>query len=170
MEWRLFSPSAKPLSCEIRETAGGYVLRVSRGGALLFTARAPDTGPLRARAAAWRESLEASGYTPVAPIHSIPGGRSSELRSALRGLIECASVLAMHDAAAARVLRDHATTGLAAVSLRDAATLTGAIAGARAALSRMTGATSGANDFIASCHALIDRIDLEAAQENSKAD
>lgn len=168
MEWRLFSPSAKPLSCEIHEEAEGFVLRVSRDGALLFTAHAPEPGPLRARAAAWRETLEASGYTPIAAGRSLPGGRPSELRSALRGLIDCAAELQMHDGPAARELRDHATAALASLALRDRETLTGAVAAARAALSRMSAGTPGPNDLIASCHALLDRI--EAAPECRRAD
>jgi hypothetical protein len=168
MEWRLFSPSATPLTCEIHQEAEGFVLQVSRNGALLFKAHAPEPGPLRERAAAWRDNLEANGYTSTTPGRSLPGGRPSELRAALRGLIECASVLEMHDRPAARELRDHATAGLAAVSLRDTATLAGAAAAARAALSRMPAAASGASDLIASCHALLDRV--EAAPESRQAD
>ena len=174
MEWRLFSPSSKPLTCEILQAPTGFVLRVTRDGALLFTAQAPDPGPLRERASAWRQTLEASGYTPAPGGRSLPGGPPSELRAALRGLVECASVLEMHDAPPARALRDHATAGLAALALRDIATLTGAIAGARASLSRVTGATQGANDLIASCHALLDRIETApeytAPTEPRKAD
>lgn len=159
MEWRLFSPSAKPLACDIQQAPDGFVLRVTRDGALLFTAHAPDPGPLRARANAWRETLESSGYTPAPAGLSLPGGRPSEIRSALRGLIECAGVLEMHDAAPARELRDQATAALAALALSDAITLRSAIAGAREALSGLTGVTHGSTDLIASCHALIDRIE-----------
>lgn len=163
MEWRLFSPSAKPLACEIQQVPDGFILRVTRDGALLFTAHAPEPGPLRERATAWRETLESSGYTTAPAERGLPGGRPSEVRSALRGLVECASVLEIHDAKPARELRDHATAGLVALALRDSATLKGAVAGARDALSRISVVTAGATDLISSCHALIGRI--EAAPE-----
>lgn len=166
MEWRLFSPSAKPLACEIQQAAGVFVLRVTRDGVLLFTEQATALGPLRERAQAWRETLEATGYTQVRASHALPGGRPSELRSALRGVIECAAVLQAHDSPTARELRDRATEALAALALRDSETLTGAVAAARDALSRMAGSDPVASDLIASCHALLDRI--EATPEYRK--
>lgn len=163
MEWRLFSPSAKPLSCEIEQASDGFVLRVTRDGALLFTAQAPEAAPLRERAQAWRTSLESNGYSPFPAGRARPDGRPSELRAALRGLVECSAVLEMHDPAAARDLRDRATQGLAALALCDHGALREAIEGSRAALARMPGTTAGARDLIASAHALLDRI--EAAPE-----
>lgn len=158
MEWRLFSPSAKQLSCEIDKTPDGYVLRVTREGGVLFTAHAGDPEPLRARAAAWRDSLEANGYSQRPSGPSLPGGRPSELRSAFVGLIECASMVELHDAAAARALRHHATSGLAAASLGDTATLAHVVTALREALSRIE-APAQIADLVASCHALLDRIE-----------
>jgi hypothetical protein len=167
MEWRLFSPSARPLACEIQPAAEGFILRVTRDGDLLFTAQAADAAPLRERAKAWRETLEASGYSPVPAGPGNPGGRPSEVRSALRGLIECAAVLQVQDPSAARELRDRATEALAALALRDFQTLIEAVAAARLALTRTALGTPGANDLIASCHALLDRI--ESAPEYAAA-
>lgn len=65
MEWRLSSPSATELSCQIGETPDGFVLRVTRKGEVLFISHADDPEPLRALASAWCQSLESRGYVPV---------------------------------------------------------------------------------------------------------
>lgn len=163
MEWRLFSPTAKPLTCEILDTPVGCALRVVRDGAILFTAHAPGPEPLRARAAAWRENLERSGYSLRPPAGSPSGGPPSEIRSALVGVIECATVLELHDRGAARALRNQATSGLAAAALGDAAGLAAVVASLRATLSEVDLPSPPIRDLVASCQSLIDRIEAASS-------
>jgi hypothetical protein len=159
--WRLFSPSARVLSCQLRKIDGHFELVVENGHEEIVTAAALELEALHAKAAEWRVSLESFGYVPA------PSGRSGhvtarddgEPRAAFRGVIECADALSIEEPQVAAELRQHATTGLAALGLRNAGMTHDAIALSRQALARVKPGNVNLDPLLKSCEALLARIE-----------
>lgn len=160
--WRLFSPSASIVCCEVDKAVDGFEMRVQRDEEIMFTCHAQDLEKLHLLAAGWRVQLESNGYAPVAGIAATASPsrrRSCEMRTAFIGLVQCAELLESSDANRARALRDHATAGLVAVALRDSATTRETISAARQTLDGIRSEERTVQVLLKSCHALVDRLE-----------
>jgi hypothetical protein len=164
--WRLFSPSARMLSCELRRIDGRFQLIVAAGTQEIVTSDAPELEPLHAKAAEWRTALEAHGYVPADDIRGTASARCSlpsEGRTAFRSLVECAELLSTEDRDAAHALRHHATTGLVAIGLQDAGMTCDAIALSRLALQRVNAGSADVQPLLHACETLLARIEATLA-------
>lgn len=169
--WRLFSPSFRLISCTLEKNGGGYHLAVRCGTELMTSCEAADLEPLHARASEWRSQLEARGYRPADSVRAsdaAPAARACESRAALLGILESAAVLELQQDGLARQLRDRATEGLVAVSLKDADYLAHTIVLCRAVLAEAAGAPGVDSCLISSCHTLLDRIGADSAPTRPK--
>jgi hypothetical protein len=156
--WRLFSPTSRQVSCQVRRVNGHFVLAVADEQQEIVTAQALELELLHAKAAAWRNALEARGYVPDGRSVSGPRTPSSEPRAAFRGLIESAELLGLTDREAAVALRDCAMTGLVGIGLHDAAMIRDAIAQSRQALSQVS--RTGIEPLLNSCETLLSRVEV----------
>jgi hypothetical protein len=160
--WRLFSPSARLLSCRVRKAGERFELLVCNGDDEIVTATDHSLEPLHEKASMWRASLEAHGYLPADGGDRRGVSRAnppSEPRAALRSLLECAELLSLADSNAARELRQHITTGLVAVGLQDTTMTRDVIGMMRDTLARVSATGSDLGPLLRSCEALIARIE-----------
>lgn len=160
--WRLFSPSARLLSCRLRKVDGHFELIVANGDEPIVTSAAKELEPLHAQASLWRASLEAHGYLPADGGDRRAVSRAnppSEPRAAFRSLLECAELLSLADPGAARELRQHITTGLVAIGLQDSTMTRDVIGMMRETLGRVTATGGDIGPLLRSCEALLGRIE-----------
>jgi hypothetical protein len=159
--WRLFSPSARVLSCQLRKVDGHFELIVENGHEEIVTAAALELEALHAKAAEWRVSLESYGYVPAAGAQQTHAHapHNGEPRTAFRGVIECAEALSVVEPQVASELRQHATTGLVAVGLQDDDMTRDAIALSREALARVKAESVNLDPLLKSCEALLARVE-----------
>ena len=168
--WRLFSPSARVLSCQLRKIDGHFELVVENGHEEIVTAAALELETLHAKAAEWRVSLESYGYVPAGgaqPTHAKAAG-SGESRAAFRGVIECAETIALEDTQIASELCQHATTGLVAIGLQDSSMTREAVGLSRQALARVAAAGAYMDPLLKSCEALLARIEETLPPSDSR--
>ena len=175
--WRLFSPSFRQVSCAVTRSDERFTLTVQAEDQVLTACEGAELADLHAKAAEWRTLLEARGYVPVTAVRvSEPRPalerrgealeRRGEARTAFIGLIECAALLELQHAAAARQIRDRATEGLVAVGLRNPGLMSEAIQNARRAVSGIAPAESE-KALLSSCLALLDRAQATLPGERS---
>ena len=160
--WRLFSPSARLLSCRLRKVDGHFELIVASGEEEIVTSAAEGLESLHAKASMWRASLEAHGYLPAETEERRRSSRAnppSEPRAAFRSLLECAELLSLADPNAARELRQHITTGLVAVGLQDSTMTHDVIGMMRETLGRVTTTGHDIEPLLQSCEALLARVE-----------
>jgi hypothetical protein len=161
------------LSCELRRTDGHFELVVAAGTQPIVTTAAPELAVLHAKAAEWRTALEAHGYVPASDVRGTAASRCNppgEQRTAFRSLVECAELLADYERDIAQELRQHATTGLVAVGLRDPDMTREAIALARGTLSRLATAAADVQPLLHACETLLSRIETALAAEKPQVD
>lgn len=160
--WRLFSPSARLLSCRVRKAGERFELLVCNGDEEIVTASDHALEPLHEKASLWRASLEAHGYLPADGGDRRAASRAnppSEPRAAFRSLLECAELLSLADPKAARELRQHITTGLVAIGLQDSTMTSDVIGMMRETLARVTATGGDIGPLLRSCEALLGRIE-----------
>lgn len=160
--WRLFSPSARQLKCQMQTHPGRFELVIAddRGQQIIRTSF-DELASLHRKASDLRQALEARGYVPFGYDRPTETriGMPSEARAAFCGLIECAELLSLDKRGVSSALREAATTGLVAVGLQDIQMTRDAISTSRAALSRAADRRAGSGALLDSCEALLARVE-----------